>query len=258
MEVYESFAKMYDRLMREIPYEKWCRNLKKLLRQYGVPEGSLLLELGCGTGTMTELLAREGYDMTGVDASPEMLQEAMEKRDKSGLPILYLLQDMREFELYGTMAAVVSVCDTMNYLTDPADLSATLRLVNNYLDPGGVFIFDLKTRHFFEDELGSRTEADTEQEEAVCIWENDFDPEEALNTYALTMFTENKDGLYERTEELHVHRAYSLQEIRALSEEAGMQFLAAYGEDGDRAADEKKDSRIYVVLREQGKEKEGK
>ena len=98
MDAYTSFAEVYDMFMDNIPYEDWCGDLTSLLKEYGINDG-LVLDLGCGTGTLTELLAKEGYDMIGVDVSEDMLQEAIEKRAESGLPILYLLQDMREFEL---------------------------------------------------------------------------------------------------------------------------------------------------------------
>ena len=114
MDAYTSFAEVYDMFMDNIPYEDWCGYLTSLLKEYGINDG-LVLDLGCGTGTLTELLAKEGYDMIGVDVSEDMLQEAIEKRAESGLPILYLLQDMREFELYGTVRAVVSICDSLNY-----------------------------------------------------------------------------------------------------------------------------------------------
>ena len=134
MDAYTSFAEVYDMFMDNIPYEDWCGYLTSLLKEYGINDG-LVLDLGCGTGTLTELLAKEGYDMIGVDVSEDMLQEAIEKRAESGLPILYLLQDMREFELYGTVRAVVSICDSLNYILDYDDLAHVFSLVNNYLDP---------------------------------------------------------------------------------------------------------------------------
>ena len=143
MEAYTSFARVYDTFMDNIPYEEWCEYLTGLMREYGVRDG-LVLDLGCGTGNMTELLAKAGYDMIGADNAEEMLEIAMEKRDKSGHDILYLLQDMREFELYGTVRAVISVCDSVNYITEPEELQEVFRLVNNYLDPKGVFIFDFE------------------------------------------------------------------------------------------------------------------
>ena len=149
MEAYTSFARVYDTFMDNIPYEEWCEYLTGLMREYGVRDG-LVLDLGCGTGNMTELLAKAGYDMIGADNAEEMLEIAMEKRDKSGHDILYLLQDMREFELYGTVRAVISVCDSVNYITEPEELQEVFRLVNNYLDPKGVFIFDFNTRYKYE------------------------------------------------------------------------------------------------------------
>ena len=129
MEAYTGFAAVYDQLMEEIPYEQWCGYITGLLKEYGVEQG-LVLELGCGTGTMTELLAEAGYDMIGIDVSEEMLAEAMEKKQESGhAEILYLQQDMREFELYGTVRAAVSVCDSMNYLTEPGELEQVCRLI---------------------------------------------------------------------------------------------------------------------------------
>ena len=121
METYTTFAEVYDEMMEDIPYEEWCRYLVGLLQEFGVKDG-LVLELGCGTGIMTELLAENGYDMIGVDSSEEMLAEALEKREKSGHDILYLQQDMREFELFGTVRAVVSVCDSINYILEEKEL----------------------------------------------------------------------------------------------------------------------------------------
>lgn len=146
MEAYTSFAAVYDTFMDNIPYEEWKSYLKELLKEYGVQDG-LVLDLGCGTGTMTELLAADGYDMIGVDNSEEMLEIAREKQIKSGHEILYLLQDMREFELYGTVGAVFSICDSLNYITEPEELKQVFRWVNNYLDPGGIFIFDFNTEY---------------------------------------------------------------------------------------------------------------
>ena len=144
MDAYTGFAAVYDLFMDGVPYEEWADRIMENLKEYGIEDG-LVLDLGCGTGSMTELLAGAGYDMIGVDASEEMLELADEKKEKSGHDILYLLQDMREFELYGTVRAIVSVCDSLNYVTEEADLFQVFRLAHNYLDPDGVFLFDMNT-----------------------------------------------------------------------------------------------------------------
>ena len=176
MGAYESFARVYDLFMDNVPYEEWGSYLTGLLREYGICSGTVA-ELGCGTGKMTRLLAAAGYDMIGVDNSEEMLEiareaeyeadawsaaEAWDEADETDEPeeyaelgepdepdelpnggILYLLEDMRELELYGSVRAVVSVCDSMNYIMSEEDLRQVFSLVNNYLDPGGIFIFDM-------------------------------------------------------------------------------------------------------------------
>ena len=148
MEAYTSFAEVYDTFMDNVPYEEWGGYIHRMLCENNINDG-ILLDLGCGTGTMTELFAGFGYDMIGVDNSADMLEIAMEKKEASGHDILYLLQDMRAFELYGTVRAVLSVCESVNYMTDPADLLRVFRLVNNYLDPGGIFIFDFTLTYNF-------------------------------------------------------------------------------------------------------------
>ena len=144
MESYGRFAGVYDVFMDNVNYREWADYIIETLAQDGIRDG-LVLELGCGTGTVTEMLADAGYDMIGIDNSEEMLAEAMEKRMESGQDILYLQQDMQEFELYGTVRAIVSVCDSLNYITEREELLQVFRLVNNYLDPQGIFIFDFNT-----------------------------------------------------------------------------------------------------------------
>lgn len=247
MASYESFAKVYDMFMDNIPYEEWCEYLHMLLKQYGVEDG-LVLELGCGTGSMTELLAEQGYDMIGVDNSMEMLEIAMEKKVESGHDILYLLQDMREFELYGTVDAVVSICDSMNYILEPEDLRKVFSLVNNYLEAGGLFIFDLNTVYKYRTLLAQNTIAE-KREECSFIWDNDYDEETRINQYDLTLFIQEEDDLFRRFDEVHHQRAYELEEIQALLAEAGMEYVTAY-DAFTHEAPRPDSERIYVIARE--------
>ncbi len=261
MESYTGFAEVYDMFMDNIPYDAWCGYVTALLRERGVEDG-LVLDLGCGTGMLTRRLAARGYDMIGVDASADMLQAAMEKQAQlpdagDGKPqesrILYLQQDMRRFELYGTVRAVVSICDCMNYLLEYEELVQVLRLVNNYLDPGGVFIFDMNTPYKYREILGEQTIAEN-RDEGSFIWENCFDEETQINEYDLTLFVREEDGRYRKHEETHYQRSYDLLTVRQAVCEAGMDFLAAY--DAFTHEVPAPDSeRIYIIAGERGKQR---
>lgn len=250
MEAYTSFARVYDTFMDNIPYEEWAEYLTGLLREYEVKDG-LVLDLGCGTGNMTELLAGAGYDMIGADNSEDMLEIAMEKRAESGRDILYLLQDMREFELYGTVRAVVSICDSVNYITEPEELQEVFRLVNNYLDPRGVFIFDFNTLYKYREVLGDRTIAEN-RDACSFIWDNYFYEDEKINEYELSLFIREEGELYRKYEETHFQRAYTLEEMVRLVKKSGLEFVTAY-DAFTRKAPEETSERIYIVARENGK-----
>lgn len=251
---YEGFASVYDSFMDNIPYEQWGEYLVKLLKQYGVEEG-LILDMGCGTGNITQLLARADYDMIGIDNSEEMLSIAIEKKnvfaeeDKRS-KILYLLQDMREMELYGTVSAVVSICDSMNYLLEEDDLLRVFRLVNNYLDKDGLFIFDLNTEYKYKYILGENIISENREDKSF-IWENYYYESEKINEYDLTIYVKEntKENLYHRYEETHYQRAYSLEEVRALLEKAGLEYIAAYDAFSEQPPTEQSE-RIYIIAKE--------
>lgn len=252
MEAYTGFAEVYDTFMDNVPYEEWSQYLIEILKEYGVEKG-LVADLGCGTGAITERLAAAGYDMIGIDNSEEMLSIARNKlagyeESDSRRGILYLLQDMREMELYGTVDAVVSICDSINYITEEEDLLQVFQLVNNYLEKDGLFVFDLNTEYKYREILGDKNICEN-REDASFIWENYYYPEEQINEYDLTIYVKAKDQFYERLEETHYQRAYSLEQIRELLERAGMQFVAAYDAFTKNAP--KPDSeRIYIIARE--------
>ena len=220
MKAYTNFAEVYDTFMDNVPYEEWAEYLLKVLEQYGIKDG-LVLELGCGTGTMTEILNDRGYDMIGVDNSEDMLEIALDKRVESGKDILYLLQDMREFELYGTVRAVVSVCDSVNYITEESELEEVFRLVNNYLDPGGIFVFDFNTEYKYQKILADNVFAE-DRDECSFIWDNYYDEEDRINEYELSLFVRSAEDpeLYRKYQEVHYQKAYTLEKIKTLLEKA--------------------------------------
>lgn len=241
------FAEVYDILMDHISYEDWADYVSSILRREGIHSG-IVLELGCGTGKMTRQMAMKGYEMIGIDTSEEMLSIARDYSDRTQDGILYLCQDMREFELYGTVSAVICVCDSMNYMLTEEDLKKVFRLVNNYLDPGGIFIFDMDTPYAYQEVMGDTTFA-MNREEGSFIWENTFYPEEMINEVELTLFVSRDNGLYEKMEETHVRKTYSLDTLRELIEEAGLEWVAAYDELSEEKP--KRDSeRVYIVARE--------
>lgn len=252
MEAYTGFANVYDMFMDNVPYEDWGKYLISLLRKYGVEDG-LVLELGCGTGNITEILAQAGYDMIGVDNSDEMLSIAIEKKYESGHDILYLNQDMREFELYGTVRAVVSICDSMNYITESDDLLQVFRLVNNYLDIEGIFIFDMNTISKYQ-QMGESTIAEN-RDNGSFIWENYYDEDTKINEYDLTLYIEDEDGKYDRYQETHLQRGYTVAEVKELIEKSGMEYITAI--EAFTGNEITKDTeRMYIIAREKGKKPE--
>ena len=251
MDAYTGFAGVYDRFMEDVPYEQWCDIIVNELKKASIEDG-LLLDLGCGTGTLTNLLAEEGYDMIGVDSSEEMLQIAMDKKFETQSDILYLCQDMRELDLYSTVGTVVSVCDSLNYLLMDEDVLETFRLVNNYLFPGGIFIFDFNTIYKYEEVIGDTTIAEN-REDCSFIWENFYSCEDHINEYDVTVFERQEDDLYRKFTETHYQRGYSLDEMKAFLEKAGLTFVTAMDEKTHEAPTETSE-RIYVIAREHGKQ----
>lgn len=247
MEAYTSFAEVYDLFMDNVPYEAWSEYLADLFGEYNIKDG-LLLDLGCGTGKLTRLMEAKGYDMIGVDYSYEMLAIAKEHSEES---ILYLLQDMREFELYGTVRGIYSACDSLNYILEEAELREVFSLVNNYLDPEGIFVFDLNTPFKYECLLGENTFAET-RDEGSFIWENFFDEEEEINEYDLTLYIKDEDARFQRFQEVHYQRSYPLETIQRLLEEAGLEFVAAYDAYTREPVSEESE-KILIVAKEHGK-----
>ena len=250
--MYDEFAYVYDELMDNVPYQRWADMLHSLIIKYGISrpgihgsfgdsaepsceeerlesERNLVLDLACGTGTLTELMHQKGYDMIGVDISGDMLNAAMEKRDKSGSDILYLNQDMRELDLFSTVGTIYCLCDSINYLLSDEDIGKVFALCENFLYPGGLFIFDFNTVFKYESIIGDRTIAEN-REDVSFIWENYYYPEEHINEYDLTVFIESRErkGFYRKITETHLQKGYTLNEIEGFLERAGLEMITAF------------------------------
>ncbi len=260
MDSYQDFAYVYDEFMDETPYDEWCERIDSIIKEYGVSkpvrnakdvldsEKNLVVDLGCGTGTLTEMLYEKGYDMVGVDNSDSMLAVAMEKKSLSGSEILYLLQDMRDLELYSTVGTVVSVCDSVNYILEEDELLDVFKLVNNYLYPGGIFVFDFNTDYKYREIIGDTTIAEN-RDNCSFIWENYYDEDSHLNEYDVTVFVKEENELFRKFTETHFQKGYTAEKIEELIKKSGLQLVLM--KDADTNADvTRKSERIYVVAKE--------
>ena len=296
-QAYSGFAQVYDLFMDNVPYEKWCTFLMEKFEKYGYSPNMILdlnqydlnalgvdlsdkdyeknineehnsvLDLGCGTGTLTRMLAKKGFDMIGVDISEQMLDIAREKEfeldEDNG--IIYLCQDMCELELFGTIGAVVSICDCVNYILEKEKVVEAFKKVNNYLFPGGLFIFDFNTVHKYKDVIGDTTIAEN-RNDASFIWNNYYHENERINEYELSIFVreeyeedeedefEDEGVPYTRYTETHYQKGYTLEEIKECIKEAGLMLLETIDGDNFKEANENSE-RIFVIAKECMKDK---
>lgn len=245
MDSYTGFAQVYDTFMDNVPYEEWGAYIVSKLRKFHIEDG-LVLDLGCGTGKMTRFLDRMGYDMIGVDNSWEMLDIAHRNSPED---ILYIEQDMQAFELYGTVRAVVCTCDALNYMPDETSVRQVFRLVNNYLDPGGLFLFDLNSVYKYEKILADNTFAEA-RDDCAFIWDNFYDLQSRINEYDLTLFvrTDNQgEGLFRRFTETHFQKAFSQEKILELLRQAGLQPVSVSSGYSDLPAGPESERLLFIA-----------
>ena len=231
MPQYDAIAHVYDRLNAELDYGAWADFVEANFARHLPARPELVLDLACGTGSMTHVLAERGYDMIGIDRSPEMLSEAYARAGEV-MP-LFLCQDMRSFELYGTVGAVVCCLDSVNYLTDAGDLDRCFAAVHNYLDPDGLFLFDVNTPYKFAHVYGDNAyilEDEIDGRAVFCGWQNSYDAETGLCEFFLTLFEEDDHGRYSRTEETQYERCFDHAELLAALERAGFAHLGTYAD----------------------------
>ncbi len=223
---YAVLAPVYDRLNRDVDYTAWAAFVTENFRRFSAlpQEPSLLLDLGCGTGSMTLALAEEGYDMTGLDLSEEMLSEADSRAREAGKNILFLQGDMTDFELYGTVDGIVCCLDGINHLTDRESLRACFFMVSRYLNPGGLFLFDVNTPHKFKTQYADNDYL-LEEDGAVCCWSNRLNKKGDICDFILTVFEEQPDGLYKRTDGITRERCWGRKALQNAAKEAGLEVL---------------------------------
>ena len=248
MKQYSSLAGAYDTLNYGCDYGALAEYLAKEIKDNEKTRTELILDLACGTGKLTFMLRDRGFDMTGIDLSEDMLSVAREECYKKNITdILWLCQDMRDFELYGTVDGCVCCLDSINYLTKLKDVKKCFSLVYNYLIPDGVFVFDVNTPHRFENIYGNN-DIILEQDGTLCAWQNEYDEKKKLCHFYLSIFTECEDGRYERHDETQSERMYTLDEIKTSLEKCNMEFINAYG-DFDFTPGGDECERIYIVAK---------
>lgn len=225
MDAYTVLARCYDRLTADVGYETWADYVERHFRRQKQPVQSVV-ELGCGTGSLTRLLAQRGYAMTAVDLSPDMLAVADQKCE--GLGVLFLCQDMSRLALLDRADAVIACLDSVNYVTRPAALRRTFQRVYRALTPGGLFLFDVKTPLALEN-AGGQTYLD-EDDGLFCVWRGEYSPKRRVCSYGLDLFVREEDGRWSRGGEYHEEYAYTMDELDGLLREAGFRRVKQYGD----------------------------
>lgn len=242
MNSYQTLSAYYDRFTDDVGYEQWADFFEQLFAREGI-RPKLVLDLACGTGSLTRLLAERGYDMIGADASPEMLMQAMQNTIDCDPRPLLINQRMEELDLYGNVDACLCCLDSVNYVTDPGDLAEAFRRVHLFLDLDGLFVFDINTPEKF-----ARIDGESyvrEDEGVFCVWQAAV--EDGLCAYQFDIFEQDGES-WSRAQETHEERVYTPEELTAMLEQAGFTEIKTYGNQSFAPVQGGED-RIYFTAR---------
>lgn len=241
---YDALAGCYDEMTQDVDYPAWADYLEAL---FAVRPVHTVLDLACGTGTMACLLAERGYELIGVDFSPEMLAVAAEKAlDVAGERPIFLCQAMEDLDLYGTVDACVCLLDSVNHVTEPERLARALARVLLFLEPGGLFVFDVHTPEHLRALDGGLFLDETD--EGYCVWRTEYDPAERICTYAMDVFRHVQDDLWSRDGEIHEEYAYTVEQLTELLQKTGFVDVRCYG-DRTQAPPEDGADRVFFTAR---------
>jgi SAM-dependent methyltransferase len=242
--MYEGLAQYYDALTFDVDYAGMAAFVHEKWQKY-FPGARLCLDLACGAGNLTRRLSEKGYDMIGADASADMLAAAQNRNGKGGERILYINQPMTAFELYGTVDAAVCSLDGVNYLTADGELEKLFALLKNYLNPGGVFIFDVNSEYKFRNTLAGATFV-YDDGKIFYTWENALEGKIRLCRFDLTFFVKEKNA-WRRFDETHTERMYSEAEIEAVIKKSGFSLLEKTDGYSENPAHNASERIVYVV-----------
>ncbi len=246
MSAYSFFSSVYDTLTENVNYAARANYIADLLADNGI-KGGILLDLACGTGTLGIEMAKKGFEVIGVDSSADMLSVAMNNAYESGKNILFLCQPMQQLDLYGTINAAICTLDSINHLTDPADVQATFDRVSLFTEPGGIFIFDVNTVYKHREILADNTFV-YDLDDVYCVWQNSLNTATDTVQIDLDIFEEIDDGIYERMQESFCERAYPLPMLEEMLYKADFEPIAVYDELSREKPNEKSE-RLFIIAR---------
>ncbi len=244
MSGYNAFAEVYDKLTDNIEYKKRADYVSALFDRYGVRGKEPILDLACGTGSLTIELAKLGYDMIGVDSSYAMLSQAQNKKYEENVDVLFLCQDMTELDLYGTISGAVCMLDSLNHLDSAEDVKRTIEKVGLFMEHGGIFIFDVNTIYKHREILGNNTFV-YDCDDVYCVWQNSLNDDDSVDI-SLDIF-ERKDGAYYRSGEEFSERAYPIGRYKKWLGDAGFELLHIYDEMSDRELNDQTQRAVFVA-----------
>lgn len=263
-QAYEALAQVYDRLQSDHDVSAWSDYLIRLDRRFsrrttgdGRDGRPLLLDLGCGTGRFCLAMTRRGYDCIGIDQSPAMLEQAgncwqammAAETGADWAPPLFLLQDISRFELYGTVDLIVCLLDTVNHLTQREQVRQLFALCANYLNPGGLLVFDAATRYHLETELGHQVFYQ-DMDEQTLLWQNSWQAGRLTSRSEMILFSRQPDGLYQRHDLLVRERFYDQMFFESLIEPLPLRLLGCFSPLTLQPAREKDSRHVYMIRRE--------
>lgn len=242
----DSFAGYYDRFTVDVNYPSRARYFDTILQKY-TDNPNLILDLACGTGSLSFELEKLGYDVIGVDGSYEMLNAATEKKADLDSNVLFLCQEMSELDLYGTVSGTICALDSLNHILDMNELSEVFRKVYLFSDPGAIFVFDVNTVYKHSVVLGDNIFI-FEDKNTMCVWQNAYNKEDNSVDISLDFFEQTEDkGLWSRASESFSERAYTDEEIRELAKETGFKIVSVFDDDSFLPPRNDSERLIYVL-----------
>jgi len=247
MKSYTEFAAFYDALMQNVDYKKLAKYYDSLIKKYGNNE-KIVLDLACGTGSLSVLLAKLGYDVVATDVSEQMLSQAMSKVESFGNPI-FLNQSMQELDLFGTIDAAVCSLDSINHINKADDVVKALQKVSLFMNKGGVFIFDVNTLHKHKNVLANNTFV-YDTEDVYCVWQNFYCEKDSSVEISLDFFEQNDDGSFERSSESFKEYYYSDEFLTKTLENSGFSVLKRFDGFTENLVKDNTERMVYVCRKD--------